>query len=99
VQIFAVLLPWTICVIFLLIILNKKTKNTSEEFIDYEDKEESVRVAILDDKAYWVYHNTLYETDVYDGDPDFDSAQPVDTMSLPHKELNRLLYILDSLAE
>jgi hypothetical protein len=98
-QIFATLIPWVVCVIFLLLILKNNSKNTNEEFIDYEDEEESVRVAILDDKAYWVYHNTLYETDVYDGDPDFDSAQPVDTMSLPHKELNRLLYILDSLAE
>ena len=98
-QIFAVLIPWVISVGFLLFILKNSSKKTNEEFIDYEDDEESVRVAILDDKAYWVYHNTLYETDVYDGDPDFDSAQPVDTMSLPHKELNRLLYILDSLEQ
>ena len=97
-QIFAVLIPWVATVISLLIIIKNNTKTMSEEFID-DDDEESVRVAILDDKAYWVYHNTLYETDVYDGDPDFDSAQPVDTMSMPHKELNRLLYILDSLAE
>ena len=97
-QIFAVLIPWIVTVISLLIIIKNNTKSVSEEFIEDYD-EESVRVAILDDKAYWVYHNTLYETDVYDGDPDFDSAQPVDTMNMPHKELNRLLYILDSLAE
>jgi len=97
-QIFAVLIPWVLGVISLLFVMNKKSKQPLEEFME-DDYEESVRVAILDDKAYWVYHNTLYETDVYDGDPDFDSAQPVDTMSLPHKELDRLLYILDSLAE
>ena len=98
-QIFAVLIPWIVCVIFLLFILKNNSKNTNEEFVEYEDEEDSVRVAILDDKAYWVYHNTLYETDVYGGDPDFDSAQPVDTMNMPHKELNKLLHILDSLAE
>jgi len=97
-QIFAVLIPWVFGVISLLFVMNKKSRQPLEEFME-DDYEESVRVAILDDKAYWVYHNTLYETDVYDGDPDFDSAQPVDTMSLPHKELDRLLYILDSLAE
>jgi hypothetical protein len=97
-QIFAVLIPWVFGVISLLFVMNKKSRQPLKEFME-DDYEESVRVAILDDKAYWVYHNTLYETDVYDGDPDFDSAQPVNTMSLPHKELDRLLYILDSLAE
>jgi hypothetical protein len=99
VQIFAMLIPWIVTVMVLLFVIKNNSKNTNEEFTEYGDEEESVRVAILDDKAYWVYHNTLYETEVYGGDPDFDSAQPVDTMSLPHKELNRLLYILDSLAE
>lgn len=65
-------------------------------FMDDDDDRETIRVAVYDDKAYWVYDNVFYESDVM-REPDFTTARPVDTMDLPPKELNRLLVILDEL--
>lgn len=96
------LIPWVLTVAALLFIIfqGKKQEPLVEDdeedfFIDEEDRE-VVRVAVYDEKAYWVYDNVFYESDVT-REPDFETARPIDVMSLPSKELNKLLVILDEL--
>lgn len=62
------------------------------------DNEEVIRVAVFDEKAYWVYDNVFYESDVT-REPDFTTARPIDTMDLAPKELDKLMNILDELQE
>jgi len=60
---------------------------------------ESVNVAIINDKAYWVFDNTFYTASVKDGLIDTENAEPVDVFSASKKETVNLLKILDSLRE
>lgn len=64
----------------------------------YEDDEGVVKVAVYGEKAYWVYENTFYESEIV-REPDFTTARPIDTMSMSAKQLNELLGILDELKE
>ena len=91
------LLPWVLTVVgLLIIIMNKKNKNGDDEFMD--ENHEIIRVALYEDKAYWVHDNVFYEADVV-REPDFSTAQPIDTMSLSPRQLDELLIILDELRE
>ena len=61
-------------------------------------KNNTVTVAIVGEKAYWVHDNTFYESDVVDGHIDRDSARPIDAFSMSKKEFNDLLDILDNIS-
>ena len=92
------LIPWVLTVagLFFIIVHNRHNEyDYEEEEYDYDD-EDVVRVAVYDEKAYWVYENVFYESDVT-REPDFTTARPVDTMSMSTKQLNKLLNILDEL--
>jgi len=97
------LIPWVLTTVALLFIMVKQNDNNSsdldDEFDDdYYEEKETVRVAVYDEKAYWVYDNVFYESEVT-REPDFSTAQPIDTMSLSTKELNALMAILDELQQ
>ena len=84
-----------------IIMRSRKTDNLEqleEDFVQDDESEEVIRVAVYDDKAYWVYDNVFYESDTV-REPDFTTARPIDTMSLSAKQLNKLLSILDELEE
>ena len=72
--------------------------NDEDFFFDEDEDHEVIRVAVYDEKAYWVHDNIFYESEVV-REPDFTTARPIDTMELPPKELNRLLSILDELGK
>lgn len=77
----------------------KKTINKKSQIQQLIDKQ-SVNVAIVNDKAYWVYDNTFYSANInVDGQIDTDNALPVDVFSASKKEAVNLLKILDSLKE
>lgn len=57
----------------------------------------TIKVAIVGDKAYWVHNNTFYESDVVDGYVDNYAARPINAHKLSKKELNNLLDILDKI--
>lgn len=68
---------------------------------DYEDDMEggeSIRVAVYDDKAYWVHNNVFYESEIT-REPDFETARPINIMSMSNKEIKKLLVILDEIEE
>jgi hypothetical protein len=97
------MIPWVLTVIALLYIIVIKQKTNvqfseeEEDFLfDDDESQEVVRIAVYEDKAYWVYENVFYQSDVI-REPDFSTAEPIDTMDLNPKELNRLMGILDEL--
>ena len=96
-----IVLPWALTLGALLFILMREKY---EEYDEYDDEDygmeghESIRVAVYEDKAYWVYDNVFYESDVT-REPDFETARPIDIMSMSNKELNKLLTILDEIEE
>ena len=57
----------------------------------------TIRVAIVGTKAYWVHEKIFYESDIVDGHIDDSAARPVDAHKLSKKELDRLLNILDKI--
>lgn len=92
------LVPWMVTVLLLLLIIIFRKKKIDDHYFSEEDDQDIVRVAVYNEKAYWVYENTFYESDVV-REPDFTTARPIDTMSLSPKQLNELLVILDELQE
>lgn len=56
-------------------------------------------VALVEDKAYWIEDNTLFETEIIDGDFEKESAKRVDTMTMDKLELNKIIYIVEQLTE
>lgn len=92
------LIPWVLTVgVLLFIIIRNRYIMDDEEYYD-EDDEGVVKVAVYGEKAYWVYENIFYESEIT-REPDFTTARPIDTMSMSSKQLNELLNILDELKE
>jgi hypothetical protein len=61
-------------------------------------KEEKVtKVIILDDNAYWVVDNVFYVGVAVNGEVRPETAVPLDTSELSKTDINKLLFILDTL--
>ena len=56
-------------------------------------------VALVEDKAYWIEDNVLFETEIVDGNFEKESAKRVDTMTMDKLELNKIIYIVEQLTE
>jgi hypothetical protein len=56
-----------------------------------------IRVIVMGDLAYWVSDNIFYVAEAINGEVIPQSAQPVDTNSMSRKDLDKMLFILDSL--
>lgn len=62
--------------------------------------ENTVRVAIVGGKAYWVKDNHVYTSGLdEEGHIDIDNAHIVDVFSLNEKETKNLLKIIDNLTD
>lgn len=94
---------YTIYLLFNLDKIMKDIDNSYEEIakerfnLEHDEDDNFIRVAIFDDKAYWVYDNTLYETDIIDGDIDREASRPVDVFSASMNDVQRLMSVLDTL--
>lgn len=66
-----------------------------DDFIS-EGHKEIVRVAVYDDKAYWVYDYTLFTAETTQ-EPDFNTARPVDVDTLSHSEMDEIFKVLDEI--
>jgi len=60
-------------------------------------KDNVIKVAIFEDKAYWVHNNIFYVSNIIDGDIDNGGAKPIDAHKLSKKEMDFLLEVLDNL--
>jgi hypothetical protein len=70
-----------------------------EEALEENEDENFIKVAIVEDKAYWVINNILYEADVVDGEIEKEEASPVDAFKMNYKEVNKLMSILDNMQD
>jgi hypothetical protein len=56
-----------------------------------------IRIIVVGNSAYWVSDNIFYVADAVDGQVIPETAEPVDTNSMSRKDLDKMLFILDSL--
>ena len=60
-------------------------------------RNQTVRVLIIEDQAYWVHDNMFYVADTVDGLVDPETVRPVDTNNMSKRDIDKMLFILDSL--
>jgi hypothetical protein len=60
-------------------------------------KKNTVRVLIIEDQAYWVHDNMFYIADTAEGLVNADTVRPVDTHNMSKRDIDKMLFILDSL--
>jgi len=76
-----------------------ESENDEEDFFFHEDGgREVVKVAIYEDRAFWVYRNRLFTSEVTK-DPDFETARPLDTSELTEEQMSEIFEILDELKQ
>ena len=73
-------------------------KSIPDSQLEQFRKKNTVKVAIIGRKAYWVHDNVFYETDVVDGEIDNMSAKPIDASKLTTKQVRLLMNVLDSIS-
>jgi hypothetical protein len=73
----------------------KDEKNPSQ--LTKRRERDMIRVIVMGDLAYWVSDNIFYVAEAINGEVIPQSAQPVDTNSMSRKDLDKMLFILDSL--
>jgi hypothetical protein len=80
------------------IFFTKSLPNSTKSQLDKVLDEETVRVAIQDNSAYWVVDNILYKCDINEeGRIDNENAEKVDVFNLSEKEISNLISIIDSI--
>jgi hypothetical protein len=60
-------------------------------------KNNTVRVLIIEDNAYWVHDNMFYVADTLDGLVNPETVRPIDTNNMSKRDIDKMLFILDSL--
>jgi len=70
--------------------------NRSSQLTRRREKD-TIKVIVIDEKAYWVSDNVFYVADAVEGNPIPETAQPLDTKQMSNKEINKMLFILDNL--
>jgi hypothetical protein len=60
-------------------------------------KNNSVRVLMVEDHAYWVHNNMFYVADIANGLVNPETVKPVDTSNMSNRDIDKMLFILDSL--
>jgi hypothetical protein len=66
---------------------------------DEEEDDRYLKVAIVEDKAYWVVNNVFYEADVVDEEILKEDAKPVDAFDMDFKEVTKMMTILDNIQD
>lgn len=74
-----------------------------DDVYDYEQDEEEddryLKVAIVEDKAYWVVNNTFYEADVVNEEIIKEDARPIDAFDMDFKQVTKMMTILDNIQD
>ena len=68
---------------------------------DYDEEEDDryLKVAIVENKAYWVVNNVFYEADVVDEEILKEDAKPVDAFDMDFKQVTKMMTILDNIQD
>jgi hypothetical protein len=67
--------------------------------MDDEEQDNFMKVAIVEDKAYWIVGNVLYQTDFIDGEIIKEYAEPVNAFDMDYREVNKLMMVLDNMQD
>jgi hypothetical protein len=59
----------------------------------------TVKVMLLEDQAYWVHDNMFYTAELVEGFVDAETARAVDTNNMSKRDIDKMLFILDSLKD
>jgi hypothetical protein len=90
-------LPMSFMLVFNFAIQKTEEKEMYQELDEGDDH--FIKVAIVEDKAYWVINNVLYQADVVDGEIEKEYAEPVDAFEMDYREVNKLMNILDNMQD
>jgi hypothetical protein len=82
---------------FFSIPLSNNEKNFSQ--LTKHKQKGTIKVIVLGNQAYWVSNNIFYVADAVDGKVQKSTAKPVDIEGLPKVDLDKMLFILDSLRD
>lgn len=72
-------------------------RQKEETQMDKIRKKNIIRVAIVNDKAYFVHENTFYTAALINGEVDRSSASPINAFDISKREMKMLLSILDNM--
>lgn len=57
------------------------------------------KILVVDDQAYWIKENTFFTASIVDGDVDKDTTKPVDTMAMDKVQLDKMIFIIETLTK
>jgi hypothetical protein len=78
----------------------KKAPEPAESQSSKHRESQMIRIAVVEDYAYWIRENVFYCASVDEiGRVDFSTAIPVDTMTMNKVELDKMIFIIDKLTE
>jgi hypothetical protein len=61
------------------------------KYLKLYNNEEIIKVSTVDNKAYWVYNNILYTSEVIDGKVSMKKKEKVDSMGMSEDDIHDLL--------
>lgn len=73
-----------------------KEKKKVSQLMKYEESNR-IDVLVMGDNAYWVSNNVFYTGNIVDGSIDHDTTKPIDVLNMQKEEVDKMLFILDSL--
>jgi hypothetical protein len=57
------------------------------------------KILFDESNAYWIKDNTFYTAEVVDGEVDRETSQPVDIMSMDKVQLDKMIFIIETLTK
>ena len=57
------------------------------------------KILMMDQKAYWIKDNTFYSADIIKGNISKETAKPVDTMAMDKVQLDKMIFIIETLTK
>lgn len=76
----------------------RTTKQKTSQMLQHEEKNR-IDVLVVDDEAYWIANNVFYKGEIVGGQIDHETTKPIDTQNMKQDELDKMLFIIDSLKD
>ena len=77
--------------------LNIRNNEKHPSQLTKRKEKDMIKVIVMGNLGYWVSENIFYVAEAVDGNIVPETAEPVDTNSMSRKDLDKMLFILDSL--
>lgn len=77
--------------------LNIESNKKPDSQLTKRLEKDMIRVIVMGGQAYWVSDNTFYVAKALNGEVDTQTAKPVDVQNMSKIEVEKMLFILDSL--